>query len=149
MWAPDRIERPTTSTSSCKAAVTIISGSGAGRVDDLETLVAQAAREHFGAAVVAVEAGLRNQDLDRAFAHGADDSAAVPAGARGGAGGRALAGASGRALAGAGVGGRRGRRRVPAGAASVAGGRPRTGVRVAPGFLGRRRSACLRGASTT
>jgi hypothetical protein len=26
MWAPDRIERPTTSTSSCRAADTIISG---------------------------------------------------------------------------------------------------------------------------
>ena len=36
------------------------------RVDDLEALVAQAAGEHLRAAIVAVEAGLRDQDLDRA-----------------------------------------------------------------------------------
>ena len=42
------------------------------RVDDLEALVAQAAREHLGAPVVAVEAGLGDEDLDRSVGHGAD-----------------------------------------------------------------------------
>ena len=40
------------------------------RVDDLEALVAQAAGEDLRAAVVAVEAGLGDQDLDRAVGHG-------------------------------------------------------------------------------
>ena len=34
-------------------------------VDDLEAFVAEAAGEHLGAAVVAVEAGLGDEDLDR------------------------------------------------------------------------------------
>ena len=66
MCAPDRIERPTTSTSSCSAASAIISGRLAQPgVDDLEPLVAQAAGEDLRAAVVAVEAGLGDEDADR------------------------------------------------------------------------------------
>ena len=42
------------------------------RVDDLEALVAQAAGEHLGAAVVAVEAGLRDQHLERSVGHARD-----------------------------------------------------------------------------
>ena len=41
-------------------------------VDDLEALVAQAAREHLRATVVAVEAGLGDEHLDRADGHGRD-----------------------------------------------------------------------------
>ena len=41
------------------------------RVDDLEALVAQPTREHLGAAVVAVEAGLGDQHLERSVSHGA------------------------------------------------------------------------------
>ena len=40
------------------------------RVDDLEALVAEAAGEDLGAAVVAVEAGLGDEHLDRAVGHG-------------------------------------------------------------------------------
>ena len=39
-------------------------------VDDLEALVAEAAGEHLCATVMAVEAGLGDQDLDRAIGHG-------------------------------------------------------------------------------
>ena len=39
-------------------------------VDDLEPLVAESAREHLGAAVMAVEAGLRDEHLDRPVGHG-------------------------------------------------------------------------------
>ena len=39
-------------------------------VDDLEPLVAEAPREDLRAAIVAVEAGLGDQDLDRAVGHG-------------------------------------------------------------------------------
>ena len=39
------------------------------RVDDLEALVAQAPREHLRPAVVAVEAGLRDQHLERSVGH--------------------------------------------------------------------------------
>src|SRR4029079_3500596 len=41
-------------------------------VDDLEALVPEAAREALGRACVAVQAGLRDQDLDRAVGHGPD-----------------------------------------------------------------------------
>ena len=71
MWAPDRIDSPTTSTSSWSAAVAIISGVWRRPgVDDLEALVAEAAGEDLGAAVVAVEAGLGDEHLDRSVGHG-------------------------------------------------------------------------------
>jgi Zn-dependent protease with chaperone function len=44
-------------------------------VDDLEPFVAQAAGEDLGAAIVAVEAGLGDEHLERAIGHGADRSA--------------------------------------------------------------------------
>ena len=49
-----------------------VRGLAEARVDDLEALVAQPAREDLGAAVVAVEAGLRDQHLQRAVWHGRD-----------------------------------------------------------------------------
>ena len=70
MWAPERIERPTTSASSCTTVAAICSGrlvqSG---VDDLHARVAQAAGDDLRPAVVAVEAGLGDDDTDRAV-HG-------------------------------------------------------------------------------
>ena len=39
-------------------------------VDDLEAFVAQAAGEHLRATIVAIEAGLGDEDLDRAIGHG-------------------------------------------------------------------------------
>ena len=73
MCAPDRIDRPTTSTSSWSAAVTIISGVWRRPgVDDLEALVAEPAGEHLRAAIVAVEAGLGDQHLERSLGHGRD-----------------------------------------------------------------------------
>ena len=38
-------------------------------VDDLEAFVAQAAREHLRAAIVAIEAGLGDEHLDRPVGH--------------------------------------------------------------------------------
>jgi len=59
LWAPERMERPTTSTSSWTAAEAIISGVWRRPVvNDLHAGVAKGAGDDFGAAVVAVEAGL-------------------------------------------------------------------------------------------
>ena len=55
------------------------------RVDDLEALVAQSPGEHLGAPVMAVEAGLRDEHLERSLGHGpivAHDRAADTAGVR-------------------------------------------------------------------
>ena len=65
MWAPDRIERPTTSTSSCTAAVAIISGRLVQPgVDHLHPGVAQRGGHHLGAAVVPVEPRLGHEHAD-------------------------------------------------------------------------------------
>jgi hypothetical protein len=45
------------------------------RVDDLEALVAQPAGEHLRAAIVAVEARLRNEHLQRSISHRPDCTA--------------------------------------------------------------------------
>ena len=73
MCAPDRIDRP----DDVDVLLERRRGDHLGRlaqarVDDLEALVAQAPREHLGAAVVAVEAGLRDEHLDRSVGHRLD-----------------------------------------------------------------------------
>ena len=71
MCAPDRIERPTASASSWITVSTICSGRlvQAG-VDHLHARVAQGAGDDLGAAIVAVQAGLRDDDTDRAVHRG-------------------------------------------------------------------------------
>ena len=69
MWAPERIESPTTSTSSCSRDL----GDHLGRlvearVDDLHTVIAQHARDGLRAAVVTVETGFADQHSYLAFA---------------------------------------------------------------------------------
>ena len=71
MCAPDRIDSPTTSTSSWSAAVDDHLGRLAkAGVDDLEPLVTEAARQHLRAAVVPVEPGLGDEHLERSVGHG-------------------------------------------------------------------------------
>ena len=48
------------------------------RVDDLEALVTQSAREHLGSTIVAVEAGLGDEHLERSVGHDRDRSAVWP-----------------------------------------------------------------------
>ena len=69
MCAPERIERPTASASSWITVSTICSGRLVQPgVDDLHAGVAQRAGDDLGAAVVAVEAGLGDDDADLALA---------------------------------------------------------------------------------
>ena len=70
MCAPDRIDRP----DDVDVLLERRRGDHLGRlaepgVDDLEALVAQSPGEHLGAAVVAVEAGLGDEHLERAVRH--------------------------------------------------------------------------------
>jgi hypothetical protein len=56
MWAPDRIDKPITSASSCSAAVTICSGvCRKARVDHFHPGVAERPGDDFRAPVVTVE----------------------------------------------------------------------------------------------
>ena len=68
MCAPDRLDSPSTAASSWRTApkdrVGRLEDPG---VDDLHAGVAQRPRDHLGPAVVAVEARLREDDLDRLF----------------------------------------------------------------------------------
>ena len=70
IWAPDRMDSPTTSTSSWTRRRDDHLGrlADAG-VDDLEALVAQPSREHLGAPVMAVEARLGDEHLDGTTDH--------------------------------------------------------------------------------
>ena len=64
---PDRIDRPTTSTSSSRAAAAISAGREPDAlVDDLHAGVARRDRDLLGAVGVAVEAGLADEQPDRA-----------------------------------------------------------------------------------
>ena len=64
---PDRIERPTTSTSSSRAAAAICARRQADAlVDDLEPGVARRDRDLLGAVRVAVEPGLADEEAERA-----------------------------------------------------------------------------------
>ena len=68
LWAPDRIDRPMTSASSCSAADDDLLGRLAqAGVDDFHAGVAQRARDDLGAAIVPVEPRLRDDDSE--FAH--------------------------------------------------------------------------------
>ena len=63
MCAPDRIDRPMTSASSCSAAVDDLLGRLAeAGVDHFHAGIAQRARDDLGAAVVPVEPRLGNDD---------------------------------------------------------------------------------------
>ena len=65
LCAPERIDRPMTSASSCSAADDDLLGRLAqAGVDHLHAGVAQRAGDHLGAPVVAVEAGLGDHDSD-------------------------------------------------------------------------------------
>ena len=76
MWAPERIERPMTSASSCSAADDdLLRGLAEARVDDLHPGVAKRAGDHLGASVVSVEARLGNHDSDLAHVASSDADA--------------------------------------------------------------------------
>ena len=73
MWAPDRIDRPDdVDVLLERRGHDHLGRLAEARVDDLEALVAQAAREDLRPAVVAVEAGLGDQHLERSIGHKRD-----------------------------------------------------------------------------
>ena len=77
MCAPDRIDRPMTSASSCSAARDdLLRRLAQARVDHLHAGVAQRPGDDLGAAVVAVEARLGDDDADFLI-HGCSRSSAV------------------------------------------------------------------------
>ena len=65
LWAPERMLRPMQSTSSWTGSVDDhLRGLAEAGVDDLHAGVAEGAGDDFGAAVVAVESGLGDEDAD-------------------------------------------------------------------------------------
>jgi hypothetical protein len=70
MCAPESTDRPTTSASSWIAGLDdLLRALMQAGVDDLHAGVAQGAGHHLGAAVVTIEARLRDDHPDRSAAH--------------------------------------------------------------------------------